>query len=157
MVAKGNAAATESEQRELVITRIFDAPLSLVYKAWTDPEGQMRWLGPQGYTALACEMDTRPGGRYRFGMRSPAGTDHWVQGVYREIVAQERLVYTWAWEDAEGKPGHETLVTVTFAEHEGKTMLTLHQAVFESVTARDGHRGGWTSNLDHFAEYLATL
>ncbi len=154
MVAQSNAAVAESAERELVITRIFEAPLSLVFKAWTEPERQMRWLGPQGFTALSCQMDIRPGGRYRIGMRSPQGTDHWVQGVYREIVDRERLVYTWAWEDAEGKPGHETLVTVTFAEHGGKTRLTLHQAVFESVTARDAHRGGWTSILDRLAEYL---
>ena len=67
-------------------------------------------------------------------MRSPEGTDQWQQGIYREIVEPERLVFTYAWEDAEGKPGHETLVTVTFAEHDGKTKLTVHQAVFESVT-----------------------
>ena len=90
-------------------------------------------------------------------MRSPEGADLWRQGVYREIVEPERLVFTYAWEDVEGKLGHETLVTVTFEEHEGKTKLTLHQAVFESVTARDAHRGGWTSSLDRLAKHLATV
>ena len=69
----------------------------------------------------------------------------------------ERLVFTYAWEDADGRPGHETLVSVVFVEHGGRTELTLRQAVFETVTARDAHRGGWTSCLKRFAEYLATL
>jgi uncharacterized protein YndB with AHSA1/START domain len=88
-------------------------------------------------------------------MRSPAGAEHWKQGVYREVVEPERLVFTFAWEDAEGKPGHQTLVTLTFAEHGDKTELTLHQAVFESVARRDEHRRGWASTLERFAEYLA--
>ena len=83
------------------------------------------------------------------------GTDHWLRGVYREIVEPERLVCTWAWEDAEGKPGHETLLTVTFAEHGAKTKLTLHQALFETVTARNRHQEDWASALDRLAEYLA--
>ena len=89
-------------------------------------------------------------------MRSPDGSDHRVRGVYHEIVEGERLVYTWAWVDADGRPGHETLITVTFADYGEKTRLTLHQALFESVTARDQHRGGWDSALDCLAEYLAT-
>jgi uncharacterized protein YndB with AHSA1/START domain len=89
-------------------------------------------------------------------MRSPEGTEHRVRGVYHEIVEGERLVYTWVWVDANGKPGHETLITVTFADYGAKTELTLHQAIFESVTARDAHRGGWDSALDCLAEYLAT-
>jgi uncharacterized protein YndB with AHSA1/START domain len=98
-----------------------------------------------------------PGGRRlsRLHARSPAGAEHWKQGVYREVVPPERLVFTFAWEDAEGKPGHQTLVTVTFAEHGDTTELTLHQAVFESVARRDEHRRGWASTLERFAEYLA--
>ena len=101
------------------------------------------------------KMDARPGGAFRFCMRSPEGTDHWLQGVYREVVEPRRLVFTWAWEDTQGKPGHETVVTVTFAEQGGKTKLTLHQAIFESVSARDAHQSGWASSLGCLAEYLA--
>jgi uncharacterized protein YndB with AHSA1/START domain len=154
MAARNNAAA-ESAEQALVITRIFDAPRSLVFNAWTDPEHLVHWLGPQGFTGTIVKMDVRPGGAYRFHMRSPEGTDHWRRGVYREIVEPERLVFTSAWEDAEGKPGHETLVTVTFADLGGKTKLTLRQAVFELVTSRDAHQGGWNSSLDCLAEYLA--
>ena len=154
MAASTSPAATTAE-RTLVIERVFDAPRALVFKAWTEPERLVRWWGPQGFTMPSCKMEARPGGAFRFCMRSPEGTDHWLRGVYREIVEPERLVCTWAWEDVEGKPGHETLLTVTFAEHGGKTKLTLQQAVFESVTARNEHQEGWTSGLDRLAEYLA--
>jgi uncharacterized protein YndB with AHSA1/START domain len=154
-MAANTSAATESAERELIITRIFDAPRSLVFKVWTEPEHLVHWWGPQGFTMPSCRMDVRPGGAYRFCMRSPEGADHWLQGVYREIVEPERLVFTYAWEDAEGKPGHETLVTVTFAELGGKTKLTLHHAVFETVSVRNEHQNGWTSCLDRLVEYLA--
>jgi len=154
-MAERSSATAESAERELVITRVFDAPRRLVFKAWTEPERVVHWWGPRGFTIPSCKLDVRPGGAFRFCMRSPEGTDHWLRGVYREIVEPERLVLTWAWEDAEGKPGHETLVTVNFAEHGAKTKLTLHQALFESITARDAHQDGWTSCLDRLAEYVA--
>src|SRR6185295_19580223 len=116
-----NSVVTEPQERVLVIERVFDAPRALVFKAWTEPERMVRWFGPLGFTTTVLKADFQPGGGYRFHMRSPEGTDHWLQGVYREIVEPERLVCTWAWEDAEGKTGHETLVTVTFAEHGAKT------------------------------------
>jgi uncharacterized protein YndB with AHSA1/START domain len=156
-MAARNSSAAKSAELELVITRIFDAPRKLVFNAWSEPDRMVRWIGPQGFTGTIVKMDARPGGAYRFHLRSPEGTDHWAQGVYREIVAPERLVYTWTWADKVGNPTRpETLVTVTFAEQGGKTKLTLHQAVFESVTARDAHETGWTSALDCLAEYLAT-
>jgi uncharacterized protein YndB with AHSA1/START domain len=88
-------------------------------------------------------------------MRSPEGVDHWLQGVYREVVKPERLVFTHCWLDADGKPGQETLVTITFTERGEKTELTLRQTGFRSVESRDGHKLGWTSQLDGLAEYLA--
>jgi uncharacterized protein YndB with AHSA1/START domain len=148
------SAATEPAAPEFVITRVLDAPRRLVFKAWTAPERLVRWWGPRGFTTPSCTMDVRPGGAFRFLMRSPEGTDHRLQGVYREIVEPERLVFTWAWEDAEGSLGHETLVTATFADLGGRTKLTLHQAGFESVTARDAHQGGWTECLERLAAYL---
>jgi uncharacterized protein YndB with AHSA1/START domain len=154
-VAANTDAAATSRERELVITRILDAPRLLVFKAWTEPEQVARWWGPQGFVTTLCEMDIRPGGAYCVGMRSPQGTHHVKRGVYREIVEPERIVFTYAWEDAEGRLGHATLVTVTFAEHGTKTRLTLHQAIFETVSARDSHQAGWTSCLERFAEYLA--
>ena len=95
------------------------------------------------------KADFRPGGDYRFHMRSPEGADHWLQGVYREVVEPERLISTFCWADANGNPtGPETLLTVTLDERGAKTRLTLHQSGFESVTARDAHNGGWSSSLE---------
>jgi uncharacterized protein YndB with AHSA1/START domain len=145
----------DEREPELVITRILDAPRNVVFQAWTEPGRAARWWGPQGFVTTYCDMDVRRGGAFRVCMRSPEGVDHWKQGVYREVVEPERLVFTFAWEDAEGKPGHETLVTVSFAEQGAKTRLTLHQAVFETVARRDEHQRGWTSTLQRFAEYLA--
>jgi uncharacterized protein YndB with AHSA1/START domain len=147
-------AAEDTTQRELVLTRVIDAPRRLVFKAWTEPEQVARWWGPQDFTTTFCDMDIRPGGKFRFCMRSPSGTNHWKRGVYREIVAPERIVFTFAWEDAAGELGHELLTTVTFAEYGAKTKLSLHQEVFETVTSCDGHRRGWTSCLERFAEYM---
>jgi len=154
MDAKSNTMTTSAE-RELVITRVFDAPRRLVFKAWTEPERIKEWWGPRGFTTLSCEMDQRPGGAWRVRSRSPEGKDYVSQGVFRELVEPERLVFTYAWVNAEGKPGHETLVTVTFAEQSGKTVLTFHQGVFASITSRDEHEEGWSSAFELLAEYQA--
>ena len=154
MVAATSFAA-DTTHRELIVTRVIDAPRRLVFKAWTQPEQVARWWGPKGFTTTFCDMDIRPGGKFRFCMRSPTGTDHWKRGVYREVVAPERIIFTFAWEDAAGNPGHELLTTVTFANQGSKTKLTLHQAVFETVEGCDDHRSGWTSCLERFADYMA--
>ena len=87
-------------------------------------------------------------------MRSPEGTEFWKVGVYREIVPPERLVFTFAWLDADGRPGHEMLVTVTLAEEGAKTRMTLRQGPFETRAKRDDHRQGWTSTFERLADYL---
>jgi len=156
-MAARRGAAIMAEERELVFTRIFDAPRSLVFRVWTAPEHLARWWGPKGFTTLSCAMDVRPGGNWFRRMRSPAGSLHTKRGIYREIAAPERLVFTYADEDEDGTLGPETLVTVTFEEHGAKTRLSLRQSGFETVSARDGHYGGWTSCMERFAEYLATL
>lgn len=156
MSASNASRAAGLAERELVITRVFDAPRRLVFEAWADPDQLARWWGPRGFTTIFSEADVRPGGAWRRRIRSPEGTEHCSRGIYREIAAPARLVFTYAWEDAGGKPGHETVVTVTFEDLGERTRLTLRQAVFESVTARDAHRGGWSSCLDRFADYLAT-
>jgi uncharacterized protein YndB with AHSA1/START domain len=157
-MAAANSAAEQLNERELFIERIFDAPRSLVWKAWAEPERMVKWLGPRGFTGSIIRMDSWVGGSYRFQMRSPDGNDHWAQGVYREVVEGERLVYTWAWGDANGRPTTpETVVTVNFSDAGNKTKITLHQALFESVPARDEHRFGWSSAFDCLADYLASV
>ena len=152
-----DAGSNTMADRELVITRVIDAPRWLVFTAWTRADHVAAWWGPQGFTTIYCEMDIRVGGSYRFGMRSPQGTEHWKRGVYREIVEPERIVFTFAWESANGSPGHELLTTVTFAEDGARTRLTLHQAVFETTERRDDHVHGWTSCLERFADYVLTV
>lgn len=149
---------TEPADLVLVITRMFDAPRELVFKAWTDPRHLVHWMGPRGFRSTVLHSDLRAGGAYRIHMEGPEGDDHWTQGVFREIVEPERLVMVGSWADANGNPiSPETVLTITLEEEGGKTRLTLHQAIFESITARDGHRGGWNSSLDRLAEYLATV
>ncbi len=138
---------------ELVITRVFDAPRSLVFKAWTQPEHMMRWWGPKGYTTPTCEMDVRPGGALRLCMRSSEGTDIWIRGVFREVVEPERLVFT-AIDNAE--VSHETVIVVTFEELNGKTRLTMHQTFAKAETSR-GAKEGWNSSLDRLGEFLSTI
>ena len=148
-------ATVEKAARELLLTRFFDAPRELVFKAWTDPEQVAQWYGPEGFSEVFLEMDVRPGGAWRKCMRSPEGTDYWRRGIYREIVEPERLVFTYVSDDPQGIPGHETLVTITFADRGAKTLMTFRQAEFESIAARNSHQGGWTSCMGRFAAYVA--
>jgi uncharacterized protein YndB with AHSA1/START domain len=148
---------TATAQRELVITRIFDAPRQLVFKAWTEPEHLARWWGPAGFSIICFNGEVRPGGAWCRTMRSPEGIVFRKHGIYRNIAPAERLVFTYVSDDAEGNPGPETLVTVTFADLDGRTRVTLRQTPFESAAARDAHEAGWTSCLGRFAEYLASV
>ncbi len=148
------AQAANLIERELVITRTFDAPRSLVFRAWTDSRHAARWWGPRDHPAIQMTMDVRPGGRWRGCLRHEDGTELWLGGVYREVAPPERLVFTFTWEE-DGERGLETLVTVTFAEQKGKTLMTFRQGPFRSAEQRDGHRYGWSSTFDRLDEYLA--
>ncbi|ATU92328.1 SRPBCC family protein [Phyllobacterium zundukense] len=152
-----NAANRPDSDSELTITRLVNAPQSLVFNVWTKPELLMRWWGPRDFTCPSCEMDFRPGGAYRTSIRSPAGEDAWMVGRYREIVEPERITFTFAWEDADGKRGLETLVTVTFTAQGDQTRLVFHQAPFDSLAERDSHRGGWTECLERLEAYVEPL
>jgi uncharacterized protein YndB with AHSA1/START domain len=148
------AKATEKAVQDgfdLAITRIFDAPRSLVFKVWSTPEHLMRWWGPKDFACTLAKTDFREGGAWRTSIRSPEGTDHGAQGVYREIIEPERLVFTFAWDESS-----ETLVTVTFEDHDGRTKLTFRQTPFDTIESRDSHQEGWSECLDRLEAYLAT-
>jgi uncharacterized protein YndB with AHSA1/START domain len=148
--------AADSSEPVLIIERIFDAPRDLVFKCWTDPEHFARWIGPQGFTSAILAWELHPGGKYLIHKRGPDGQEHWQQGVFQEIVPPEKIVRTYCWVDDNGQPTRpETLLTVRFVDMDGRTKLILHQAIFESVSARDAHHGGWNSSLERLAEYLA--
>jgi uncharacterized protein YndB with AHSA1/START domain len=153
MAAK-NTKAAETEPNELVLSRVFDAPPSLVYAACIERKHTMQWMAPHGFRISHSEAEVRPGGSWRSCMVSPEGQELWLSGVYREVVPDRRLVFTHAWDDEHGKPGHQTVVTLMLEEVRGKTLLTLRQAFFASAASRDGHRGGWTQCLERLETLL---
>ncbi len=140
---------------ELLITRDFDAPASLLFTLWSDPHHFRHWMGPEGFDCPEVEIDFRVGGRYRGMIRSKDHGDNWFGGEYREIERPTRLVFTWKWDT--GPSGEvETLVTITFREHgDGMTTMTFHQSPFISVARRDSHIGGWNSLFNKLAVYAA--
>src|SRR5262245_50490375 len=153
-VATSPSTGLQAADRALVITRAFDAPRELVFQAWTDPRHLMRWWGPRDHPATKLDMDIRPGGTWRGCLRSNAdGRELRHGGVFREVSPPERLVFTFAWEE-EGERGMQTLVTVTFADQGGKTLMTFRQEPFQSMDERESHRGGWTSTFDRLEEQL---
>jgi uncharacterized protein YndB with AHSA1/START domain len=156
-MATGNVMA--NKEQELVLTRVFDAPRELVFKAWTDPKQVAQWWGPRGFSNPVCELDLRPGGAIRIHMRGPDGTVYPMAGVYNEVVEPERLVFTSAALDADGKPIFEVLTTVTFAEQGSKTKQILRARVIKSTGEAApylaGMEAGWMQSLERLAESLA--
>lgn len=141
-------------ERDLVITRVFDAPRDLVWKAWTDPSRAIAWWGPRQYPATAMEMDVSVGGKWRMCLTGiEDGRALWQHGVFQEVDEPERLVFTFVWED-EGERGVENLVTIDFEDRGGKTLMTFRHAPFLSAGERDGHAGGWSSTFDRLVDYL---
>lgn len=153
------ADAKPSAERELTITRIIDAPRELVFKAWTDPKHLAQWWGPKGFTNPVCEVDARPGGALWIVMRAPDGAEYPMKGVFREIVEPERLVFTYIAVDEAGHHLLEGLTTVTFAEHDGKTRLTVHSRavglVAQAVHMLEGMDAGWTQSIDRLEAHVA--
>jgi len=141
---------------ELLITRIVDAPADIAFSMWTDPEHFRNWMGPGKYECRHAEMDVRVGGAYRGMIYAEETGEGWFGGIYREIVPNKRLVFTWKWDS--GPSGElESLVTITFAEHGGKTTMTFHQSPFLNVERRDSHIGGWNSAFNKLGDYAEKL
>ena len=132
----GALTLTTPSDREIVMTRAFDAPRELVFEAHSKCEHLENWWGPRKYTLEVCELDFRPGGKYRFVHRGPDGVDeHGFRGEFREIVPPEKIVWTFEWE---GMPGHVSVDTLTLEElGDGRTKLIAH-SLFDSVEDRDG-------------------
>jgi uncharacterized protein YndB with AHSA1/START domain len=136
----------------LTIKRRLNAPPAKVYSAWTDPEKIKHWFGPGATRCTHAQFDLRVGGRYQIVATSPDGERHEVGGVLRELVPNEKLVYTWAWHSA---PERESLVTVIFKPDGDGTLLTLTHEQFADEPARDRHQAGWNGALDKLERYLA--
>jgi uncharacterized protein YndB with AHSA1/START domain len=159
MNTTANNLVGKTSGKEIVITRVFDAPRTLVFKAWTDPKQLAQWWGPRGFTNPRCEIDVRPGGLIRIDMRAPNGTVYPMAGVYLEIVEPERLTYTSGALDEKGSQLFEFLHTVTFAEKSGKTTLTIKSRVVKTTAAAakyiGGFEAGMTQSLERLADQLA--
>lgn len=138
----------------LTLKRRLAAPPALVFDAWTLPRHLANWFGPREarLATIRADMDVRAGGRFRISFSSEDGEFHEVGGVYREVVANERLVFTWAWHTT---PERESLVSVIIEPDGEGTMLTLTHERFFDEAARDGHRYGWGGALDKLEAYLA--
>lgn len=165
------ADVTIQSEPVLTITRVFDAPRDLVFRMWTQPEHVKHWWGPKIFTAPVAELDLRVGGTYLFCMQWPDGRRIFTAGEFREIVAPERLVMTQYFSDehgnrldpavhgedfASGIPA-EIFLTVTLAERDGKTTMTIVQTIPASVAERVGAFEGWNQSLDKMAGHLAAL
>lgn len=149
---------TTPTERELVMTRVFDAPRDMVFDTLTKPELLKRWYVAGGWSMVACEIDLRVGGAWRFVTRRPDGKEIGQFGVYREIAPPERIVNTESWED--WNPG-ELLVTTVLVEQGGTTTFT-STLLFPSQEVRDmlikaGMTSGAAEAYDKLAEYLASV
>jgi uncharacterized protein YndB with AHSA1/START domain len=160
------------DEDALVITRTFDAPRELVFKAWTDREHLMKWWGPKGFEVAHCTNDLRPGGTMHYGLRGPGGAMMWGKWVYREVAPPHRLSFVASFSDEQGGVTRapffdvwplETLSTITFTEQDGKTTVTMrgipiNENDAERAKFKDMHpsmQQGWSGTLDQLAAHLA--
>jgi uncharacterized protein YndB with AHSA1/START domain len=160
MIAR-NSATTNLTDHKLVITREFDVPRELVWKAWTEPAQIKEWLElGEGVTIEAVKVDLRVNGQFRLQTRMADGEFFTAAGTYLEVKTPERLVYTWDWEkDGAGTEfgeleGDETQVTVEFRAKANRTQLVLTHEKFASVEKRDRHEKGWQSWIDRLAKFV---
>jgi uncharacterized protein YndB with AHSA1/START domain len=151
---------TKTTPKELTLTRTFEAPRALVFKAWTDPAQVARWWGPAGWTNPVCEIDARPGGAIRIVMHGP---DPWgdnpMTGTFEDVVPPQRLVFTTrAIPDAQDRPQLETRNTVDFEELDGRTTIRVHIVVLrstpEAAASLEGMEPGWNQQLDRLRDHL---
>ncbi|MBD2165242.1 SRPBCC domain-containing protein [Calothrix membranacea FACHB-236] len=163
MLKQNDSTSTQSE-REIIITRIFNAPRELVFQAWTDPKHIVQWWGPKGFTTRVTELDLRPGGQSRYVMVGPDGTEYPVKGVFFEIVPPERIVSSDEFDEGfeqliNGDLPQGIVMTVMFEDLEGKTKLTLQiRHATESDRRKHEEMGvvaGWNSTFDCLDEFLA--
>ncbi|MBV1698959.1 MAG: SRPBCC domain-containing protein [Hyphomicrobiales bacterium] len=139
----------------LTLKRRFKAPPAKVFAAFTDPEKVKRWIGPGEMTGVITETVARAGGGYRWVMQSPAGQRLEVGGIFREVVPNEKLVFTWAWKVEPPDTPHESLVTVLFKADGDGTLLTLiHENLFDD-DSRNGHQQGWIGAFDKLEKFVA--
>jgi uncharacterized protein YndB with AHSA1/START domain len=147
-----SAAANVLVEPSLTLKRRIKASPKAVYAAWTDPKKIVKWFGPDSGPVEHAAVDLRVGGRYTVIFRTENGEQHHVSGVYREVVPNEKLVFTWAWRST---PERESLVTILIKPEVDGSLLTLQHEKFFDEKARDDHRNGWSGCLDKLVAYFA--
>jgi uncharacterized protein YndB with AHSA1/START domain len=146
-------AAGLREKPFLHLVRRYPAAPEKVWRAWTDPQALSRWWGPDADNRVSlAQLDVRAGGRFRIVFGGPQGTDHEVQGVYKEVAPYRRLVFTWTWPNS--TPERESVVTITFKADGGGTEMDFRHEQFFDEAVRDGHRHGWSAAFAKLDEYL---
>jgi uncharacterized protein YndB with AHSA1/START domain len=146
------AQASLAIKPSLTLKRRINAAPEKVYAAWTEPEKIVKWFGPDAGPVKHAEADVRVGGRYAVNFFTEDGEEHYVSGVYQEVVPNQRLMFTWAWRST---PERESLVTVLIRpEGDGSVLTLIHENFFDEA-ARDGHEKGWSGCLDKLVRYLA--
>jgi uncharacterized protein YndB with AHSA1/START domain len=148
------------DARQIILQRLIEAPAALVFRCWTDPTHLARWWGPAGFTNPVCDLDLRVGGTWRIVMRAPDGTTYPCHGVYQEIVANQRLVFTNIATDDAGNTLLDGRTVVTFAEENGNTRLTVDTGatalVADAVSKLQGMNAGWTQSLERLDREAAS-
>jgi uncharacterized protein YndB with AHSA1/START domain len=162
-------AVKNNSNKDLLITRVFDAPLEIVWKAWTEAEQLKKWWGPKTFTAPVINNDLRVGGKYLYCMRGPDGKDYWSTGVYKEIIPLRKIVATDSFADEKGNivsasqygMGNdfplEVLLTVTFEDINGKTKLTIIHSDLPAGDMKEMTGLGWNESLDKFERAVEVI
>jgi uncharacterized protein YndB with AHSA1/START domain len=143
----------------IIVVRRLKAPRALVFKMFTDAVHLARWFGPEGHTCTGCTVEPKIGGRFFSALKGPDGIERRVQGVFTEIEPDRSVAFTWGWLDESGKPRYpdlRTVVTITLAEKNGETELTLVHTGFENAEQAGMHDKGWISSLVCLDHYLTT-
>jgi uncharacterized protein YndB with AHSA1/START domain len=172
MTAISDSTAKSSGPCPFILSRTFEAPRELVWKAWSERRRLMAWFGPQGFTVPAAKMDFRPGGTFHYCMASADGNEMWGKFVYREIIEPEKIVLINSFSDEDGGITRhpmsatwplEMLSTFTLAEEGGRTTATVHWVPWNATeaecktfdAAHDGMKQGWAGTFEQLADYLS--
>lgn len=154
MTDRGTFNAVTTTDITLKITREFDAPRDMVWRAWTEADALMRWYCPKGFTVLFAQNDLRVGGKWRSGMRAPDGSEYIHHGVYHVIDKPQRLIFTHGWEKNELEPAADTVITIMLTEKDGKTTMVFEQVGFANTDSRDSHNAGWSGAFDNMSAMI---
>jgi uncharacterized protein YndB with AHSA1/START domain len=147
----------DAGETTLRMERIIAAPPDVLFALWVDPAQLIKWWAPDGFSAAVDTLETRPGGRWRVGLRGPGGAGPSMSGVYRIVDPPRRLAFSWAWDGEGGVRGHESEVTVNFEAVPGGTRLVLLHEGFDTSNARDRHNNGWLAAINNLSALASSV